>query len=346
MKKITILILVLGLVSFLSCKKDETKATLSSTPKASVLNLASGAKIILLKANKLDSIGYNWSKSEFGQAVVITYALQMDKAGNNFKDALILSQVNNIDSLKIMTGDLNTKILIMEFDPTKPEPMDLEFRIQASINQYLDPLNSATVPQTITPYYEPIIYPLLGVPGSYQGWNPADSSTTIASLKSDNKYEGYIYFNADNVEFKYTKGPSWDNNWGDDGADGTLNPGGANIKAGAAGYYKLNANLNTLTHTFLRTTWGVIGDATPGGWNTDTDMTYDVTTKTWSVTLDLTAANIKFRANHAWDLNYGDNGANGTLEEGGDNIAVPSGGNYTVTMDLSKPVYKYKLKKN
>ena len=140
--------------------------------------------------------------------------------------------------------------------------------------------------------------------------------------------------------------PSWDNNWGDTGADGTLNPGGDNIKAAEAGYYKLNVDLVGLTYTAVKTTWGLIGSATPGGWDTDTPMTYDVVNKVWTCTVDLTGDKVKFRANGGWDLNYGDDGANGSLEAGGADIAVPAAGNYTVTLNLSNPVYKYKLQKN
>jgi uncharacterized protein involved in high-affinity Fe2+ transport len=47
-----------------------------------------------------------------------------------------------------------------------------------------------------------------------------------------------------------------------------------------------------------------------------------------------------------WDLNFGDTGANGSLEFNGDNIKVPSAGNYTITLDLSSPRnYKYTLTK-
>ena len=347
MKKIIILILVLGLVSFLSCKKDETKATLSSSPNASVLNLASGAQIVLKKTDSAVPVTYTWSASNFGQPLVVNYTVQMYMAGNNFKNAIPVVMVNSLLQSSINTYDLNQKILPMEYDPKNPVPINLEFRIMAIINPNLDPLYSAVIPQSITPYFVKIVYPILFVPGSYQGWNPADSSTTIASKTSNGKYEGYIWFGIDGALFKYCHGNSWTTNWGDDGADGTLNPNGANIVAGLHGYYKLNVDLPNLTHTFLRTDWSVIGDATAGGWNTDTDMTYDTIAKTWSATLDLTAATIKFRANHLWDLNYGDDGSNtGKLSSGGANIAISAAGNYTVTLNLSQPVYRYQLKKN
>ncbi|MEI7982674.1 MAG: FISUMP domain-containing protein, partial [Bacteroidota bacterium] len=185
---------------------------------------------------------------------------------------------------------------------------------------------------------------ILNVPGSYQEWNPADSTTIITSLNADEKYEGYLWFPA-NTAYKYAKG-SWALSWGDTGADGTLETDGNNILAGAAGYYKLNADLLSLTHSFLRTSWGVIGSSTPGGWDSETEMTFDTITEVWSVTMNLTAGEMLFRANHSWELSYGDNDANGTLEQGGANIAVTIPGNYTITMDLSKAVYNYQLTNN
>jgi hypothetical protein len=346
MKRILILILALGLVAFYSCKKDETKATLSTSPNASVLNLASGAQIVLKKTDSAQLITFSWSASSFGQVVVVGYTVEMDMVGNSFKNAIPVVLATNALTASINTYDFNQKILPMEYDPKNPTPINLEFRVKAVINANLDPLYSAVVPQSITPYFVKIVYPILFVPGSYQGWNPADSSTVVTSKSSNGLYEGYIWFGTDQVLFKYTQGPNWNTNWGDTGPTGTLVPGGDNIKAGAKGYYKLNVDLPNLKHTFLLTTWSVIGDAA-SGWSTDVPMVYDTVAKTWSVTLNLTAANIKFRANAAWDLNYGDDGSNtGKLSAGGANIAVAAAGNYTVTMNLSQPIYKYLLKKN
>jgi hypothetical protein len=346
MKKLSIIIFLIGLVGFYSCKKEEEKVTIKMPATAPVLNLAPG-DVTLLVTDKDVLITYTWQAADYGAQVVRGYALQMDRQGNDFKDAVVLGTGASITSLNVLTSALNAALLGMEADPSVPDPLQVEFRLQTIVPNYnKDTTYSNIVLQTITPYYVLIQYPLLGVPGSYQGWNPADSSTTIASVKSNGKYDGYINFPDASTEFKFTQGPSWDTNWGDDGADGTLNPGGANIVASETGYYKLHVDLPALTYTILKTTWGLIGDATPGGWDADTPMTYDATNKVWTVTVDLTAATIKFRANGNWDLNYGDTGANGSLEEGGDNIAIPSAGNYTVELNLSGPIYKYKLTKN
>jgi len=186
-------------------------------------------------------------------------------------------------------------------------------------------------------------YPMLYVPGSYQGWDPAKTTTVLKSVASDNKFEGYLNFADANTEFKFCQNPDWTVNWGDDGANGTLEPAGANIKAADPGYYKLNVDINALTYTMVKTTWGIIGSATPDGWNSDKPMTYDATNDVWTIVINLTIGEVKFRANSGWDINYGDDGANGILEAGGANIAVPAAGEYKVTMKLGAPDYTYTI---
>lgn len=185
-------------------------------------------------------------------------------------------------------------------------------------------------------------YPVIYVPGGYQGWSPATASQ-LASAANDNTYEGYIFFPDDQKEFKITLGPDWNNNFGDDGANGTLEPNGANLSVPEGGFYKFNVNLTTLTYTLLKTTWGLIGSATADGWNSDQNMTYDAAEGAWTITANLVGGEVKFRANDDWGLNYGDDGANALLEQGGANIVIPSNGTYTIKLFLDKPDYTYSI---
>jgi hypothetical protein len=93
----------------------------------------------------------------------------------------------------------------------------------------------------------------------------------------------------------------------------------------------------------VKTDWGVIGDATAGKWDTDQNMTYDPTTGMWNAILDLTAGEVKFRANDGWDINYGDTGMDGILDSGGDNIAIAEAGTYIFEMKLGTPDYTYTI---
>ncbi len=74
-------------------------------------------------------------------------------------------------------------------------------------------------------------------------------------------------------------------------------------------------------------------------------MIYDAATGAWSIQLDLVAGSIKFRANDDWGLNYGDTGADAILEEGGDNISIPTAGTYLIKLFLDKPDYTYSIER-
>jgi hypothetical protein len=209
----------------------------------------------------------------------------------------------------------------------------------------LDLLKSATIPLKSAASY-PVIY----APGGYQkaggygadDWTPA-TAAQLASVSSDDRYEGYIYFQG-SAEFKFTAGPNWDLNWGDDGANGTLDQNGANISV-EPGFYKVNVDLNTMTYSMLKTTWGMIGSATPNNWDNDTEMTFDPASKEWTAIVELKQGEIKFRANGGWDINLGDDGANGTLEYNGANIAIAEAGKYEVRVKIGTPDYTYTISK-
>lgn len=195
-------------------------------------------------------------------------------------------------------------------------------------------------------------YPVIYVPGGYQkaagysagDWDPANAPN-LASVNSDKNYEGYVYFSKAGDEYKFTEGPNWDANWGDNGADGTLEAGGANLKAAVVGLYKINVSLSDKTVKSVKTDWGVIGDATPGGWDSDTNMDFDPVKKEWKIIVELKKGAFKFRANDGWDINLGDKGADGILEYGADNIAIAVAGKYEIKLKLGTPDYTYTVSK-
>ncbi len=333
-----------GILIMASCNKAELGPVVSDNPTApTILEPVSGAALVLTDAAAQDTLTFVWTPADYGFDAAVTYTLEFAKAGSDFVGSGTVGITVN-DTLKISVEDLNNKMIASEL--MDGVLTNIELRVKAVVSTAIADLYSPVLPVGVNPYLVEVIYPQLQVPGAYQGWDPGNNNTVIFSLKSDNKYEGYLFFPEANNEFKYTVGAGWDVNYGDTGADGTLEPSGDNIKAGEAGMYKLNVDLNNKTHTLVLTNWGLIGSATPGGWDTDTNMDYDAETRLLTLTIDLVAGDIKFRANDAWSLNYGDNGANGSLEFEGANIFVAEAGNYTITLDLKGPVYKYKIKKN
>jgi hypothetical protein len=262
--------------------------------------------------------------------------------GTNFSEPMILGTLNRSPLTTLTIGRINDFLIGRGSDPDKVA--ELELRVSGKVNNKANILYSKPVPLKITPYKASLNYPKLQVPGSYQGWNPADNNTVIYSVKSDEKYEGFLYFTA-NTEFKYTVGPKWDINYGDTGADGVLDKNGDNLKAPDAGYYRLRVNLNDNSHSFALTKWGLIGSATAGGWDSDQDLIFNPATGVWTITATLGPGEIKFRANDAWAINFGDNGANLSLEYDGANIAIGEAGNYEIQLILNTPLYTYKVTK-
>ncbi|WP_321335339.1 SusF/SusE family outer membrane protein [uncultured Bacteroides sp.] len=178
----------------------------------------------------------------------------------------------------------------------------------------------------------------LYVPGA-QGWDPA-TAPTIYCQNYDLKYDGYVNFTAADQEYKFTSQPNWDAISYGNGGDGTLTTDATagNMKVSEAGFYRLTADLSStpLTYTATKTVWGVIGDATEGGWDASTPMTLNVATGEWTVTTTLIGGkSFKFRANDGWDINLGGDANN--LTYGGDNMTAAEDGTYIITLKLGSP---------
>lgn len=182
------------------------------------------------------------------------------------------------------------------------------------------------------------------VVGDYNGWDNSDNAEMLVSTESSNGMaEGYVYLTTGGI--KLVTDHSWDDahTFGDDGSGNLTNPGG-NITVAADGYYRVRANLTDMTYSLELTDWGVIGDATPGGWDTDTNLSYNADLKIWIGGVNLKADGaFKFRANDDWVIDYGSSSGDENLNQGGDNIPSPGvAADYAVTLDLSTPnTYTY-----
>lgn len=350
--KSIILIVIAGLFVLAGCEKIE-KVTMSSTfTEPIVITPTDGTKFRIKATNVKDTMTvFTWNPANYGFQAGVTYTLQMTTA-SSFKTANTMG-VTTRNRLPILNSAMNTTLLLWGADTSVYTTV--KYRLSAVINSNVSTLYSDSGTISIKPFQQYIRYPRLYVPGDYQGWNASDSTTVIYSPKDDGMYEGYLYLPASTSGMKFLKIPAWDvdNTIGDpvsSGTSGTLqigNWGGNNISvSGGPGLFKVNADLPDKTYSWLKTTWSIIGDATAGGWNTDTPMTYSIANKVWTVTTSLSAGGLKFRANNDWGFNLGDNNGDKKLQYNGSNVAITTAGNYTITLDLSQAIYKYKLVKN
>lgn len=337
---------LLAVVIFWGCEKQTVDTVIQLGASPTFTSPSSGAEFLLEEANASNVLAdFEWTAADFGYQAGITYRLEFDVAGNSFAEPITLGVVNDLSVTDVTQGKINNILL------AKGLPFgfanELEVRVCASVSDLVDQLCSDPLPIKVSPYQAEVVYPFLTLPGDYQGWDPEDENYKVFSRKSDEIYEGYIYFEVEEAVYKFAKDLGWDMNWGDIEPDGVLDAGGIdnNIAIeGGPGMFLIHCNLNDLTHFNQKTDWGVLGDATSGGWDTDTDLTWDGEKLT--ATLDLSVGNIKFRANDAWDINFGDDFTNGTLEAEGADIPVTEAGNYTINLFLNVSDYYYELTKN
>ncbi|MEI6575242.1 MAG: SusF/SusE family outer membrane protein [Bacteroidota bacterium] len=176
------------------------------------------------------------------------------------------------------------------------------------------------------------------------GWDPA--LAVPFTKTADGVFQIYSPLTASGGGYKFleTLG-SWTGAWGQKpGFAGTiLQDGAENCPVTEDGFYRITVDFNAMTFVAMKTQWGIIGDATVGGWNYDTNMVYvgGAEPYTWELqNYTYTGASFKFRANDAWTTNFGDDGNNGTLEPNGANIAITAGV-HTVRMTLAPTGYTY-----
>lgn len=341
--------LLLGVTVLMgSCDKDEVQ-TVMQTGVAPQLS-ASASKLTLTadKAGEVAQI-MTWKRADYGFKAAVSYTLESAKSGTNFASPKEVVLGNGVE-FKYTTAELNQLAVIMGLKPAAVGKID--FRVKAVISPTQPPLYSNVQTIDVTPYQVVINYPSLWVPGAYQGWN-ATKAPKISSTKDNSIYEGYVNFIGADLNFKLTSHPDWNNKiygWASSmttGSDvtGTFNTTGGNLFVPETGYYLVKANTIANTWSATKTTWSIIGNAPTlsNNWTNDVPLIFDPANNTWKVTTTFTAGNFKFRANGAWVLNFGDTGADLSLEYDGANIAIPAAGTYTVTLDLKAGNYTYTI---
>ena len=122
------------------------------------------------------------------------------------------------------------------------------------------------------------------------------------------------------------------NNFGVNGGWGGLRTTKNLVNQFAVDLDNLNSSLGS------QSDWGLVGNATPNGWNGPDVEMYQTGPQEFSIYAELANGELKFRFNEDWGNNYGDNGGDGTIESGGANIAV-SAGTYFIVLDLASGTY-------
>lgn len=244
-------VLALGSILLLmlsSCKKDETRVTaslgntgtLAATTTSPALSLATGANT---------AVTFSWPATPVtGYAGAVTYSLQFDKQGNNFKAPREVAASGLSTPVTVVA--LNTVLLNLGL------PTDVTAQVNVRLKSVIAPNVMPTYSNALTLSVKPYsLISYLYVAGGYQGWNPG-AAPNIQSAISNGIYEGTVTVPAGTTDFgfKLTSNKDWNGtNYGSSGAGKLSADGGAgNITFPSAGTYKIVANLNDLTYTITK----------------------------------------------------------------------------------------------
>ena len=188
--------------------------------------------------------------------------------------------------------------------------------------KYMLTLNMMDYSYTIKPV------PELYMKGDANGWDGYDY------LAGDDgvHFTGFMYLNQNG--FKFTTAPDWSGTgYGENFS--TAPDAGNIVMTEPAGYYKVEVDLFEKTYKLTPiTSIGIIGAATPGGWDAETPLTYNKTERCWKVQdIKLKAGDCKFRANNAWAMQWGYDGEKFVYSNNAPQVQfVPEAGTYDIKL--------------
>lgn len=307
---------VLGLAS---CE-DREIITLENQSAPIVMDLS--AQNLVLDSNfpANPALTINWDAATFTVPVEVKYQVEIS-ASDAFTDPKILV-LSTLDTYKSFTTlEMNNAAKSIGLVPDVVQKM--YFRVSSFTGSNNDLLqNSNVTVLSIKPYLARPTYAftdlyLIG-DATAGGWdNLATNGNLIPMLKTStaSKYEFTGLFKAGGFKMIKVKG-DWTAQFGLGSVTGQLSSdgGSGNISIATEGYYKLTVDTASLTYTLVPVTnpgttytnLSVIGTATGDVDIQLTKSTFDA--HLWTAKkITLKAGVFKFRANNAWDVNWGTN---------------------------------------
>ena len=350
MKKLFYSVIALAGILTASCSQDEDKLVFnpSSSVAASLGNFAGGA----LASDGAD-LTFEFTQPSYNVEAGKVYTLYVSNTEDFAKQEKLAATISGT-TVTIKQSALNSAILNLGGEA------DVEFTIYLRLDSWLANNKNTAVETSLTqsnvisakfvPYNQLIldkdVYEHVWVQGDYCGWSH-DKSQFLYNYNKDGKtFSGVIDFEGKAANgIKFTGAASWEDatgNWGSEAqaeaAEAAsvqlVNGGGSqNIICYGKRFYgfSLDKNSLVLTKEWGADVIGIVGGFNDWGGSPDIEMSFNKDYVRFWADADFAAdTEIKFRADAAWDFNWGKDG-----NVGGDNITV-SAGKYRVYLDLNK----------
>jgi hypothetical protein len=364
-----------------SCDRDDTLAVAELKSNPDIISSLSATSYVINDTNLSNTFEtIVFKKANFGVNVETENQLELALAGTSFAKPINLGVATSDNYVKLTYQELNNALINLGLVPNTPA--DVEVRVKSNIKSgntnptyvYSSPISFKVTPFKANPddlfpkIYMPGIWDEVAL-GGYAEWDETNSPALYSS-KKNNVYAGFQYMafksasyplDPDNGAFKFTPGASWDNDMGDDHTrTGKLTKDGEwNIKVPdypVANTFFIKVDLANMTYSLEKANMGIIGEATPNGWNSQVDLAYNPSTMKFEIaSIALTGGKVfKFRNNDSWSIKIqpasGDvtpvsgkevqvyNSAEGTVKDD-PSFICPETGNYKIVLDLHNSGY-------
>ncbi|MEH6405821.1 MAG: SusF/SusE family outer membrane protein [Leeuwenhoekiella sp.] len=321
---------------FAACEDDAELTTLATVSFTENPLVTPGSLVLTQEEAAQAAVTISWEAVSFPIEAPVAYSVQFDVVTDTIGDlawanAVTLAAGSEVFSKSMIASELNDIANDLGLES------DVEGTLVIRVQAYLDrTISSSAIAMNITPYTTVISNTNLYLPGSYSEWNAA-TADSISATATSGVFKGVLTLSdADKLDFKIALNKDSETIYGGDG-NGNLILDGANLNLPAIGTYQINVDLNTLKWSATLYSWGIIGPATPQGWDADTNMFYDTANQVWKYVGYLQAGALKWRLNDDWATNYGP-------QNNDDGIAyLDDPGAYTVT---ASGVYEVSFKVN
>lgn len=357
MKKFSILFLAfVALLSFNACTQDDDIVFVAQPDPEGIQFSNSLQSTYVLPSANPDNLAerFVWNEVDFQAPTTISYELQ-GSVSEAFDSYMVIGSTGS-NNLGVTIGQMLdlAEEAGLDNDPETemPNTGTVYFKVRAfagegegnALEEFSEILSvNVELPEGEEGEAPKMELYLVG-DATAAGWNPANNNTP---LFRDGENENIYYFQGrfaggETAEgFKLLQTTEWQPQWGlSNGAlsNSTIlgeDPNAFPVEDDA--YYSLMVNVDEMTYTWeaidetaanVQTNIGIIGNATSGGWDADTDMTQsEFNPHIWYIQgIELVDGEAKFRADDAWDLDWG--GAtpiSGETAVAGENIPVSAG---------------------
>lgn len=358
MKKFSILLLAfVALLSFNACTQDDDIVFVAQPDPEGIQFSNSLQNTYVLPSGNPDNLAerFVWNEVDFEAPTTISYELQ-GSATEAFDSYMVIGNTGS-NNLGVTIGQMLdlAEEAGLDNDPETemPNTGTVYFKVRAfagegegnALEEFSEILSvNVELPEAEEEGEAPKMELYLVGDATAAGWDPANNNTP---LFRDGENENIYYFQgrfaggADVEGFKFLQTTEWQPQWGLSNGELTNSdilgedPSAFPVEDDA--YYSLMVNVDEMTYTWeaidesaadVQTNIGIIGDSTPDGWDADTNMTQsEFNPHIWYIQgIELVDGFAKFRANDAWDINWGsETPVSGQTTSGGPDIPVTAG---------------------